>query len=69
MELLLEGGAAPGESQSQGVMASRGEALLGREPSVNLDTEPGEKREEGPGQIQCVARSCSLWAPASSFVN
>lgn len=24
--------------------ASRGEALLGRKPSVNLDTEPGEGR-------------------------
>lgn len=49
-------------------MASRGEVLLGREPSVNLNTEPGEGKVARADPV-CVARSCSLWAPASSFVN
>lgn len=57
-----------GRARVRVFMASRGEVLLGREPSVNLDTEPREGKVARADPV-CVASSCSLWAVASSFVN
>lgn len=59
---LFEGGAAPCESQSQGIRVSRGEAILGREPSVNRAW-GGERGQGGSSVWQVLALSGPLLPP------